>query len=328
MSTHRLLAWLLLLTLTAPATAERAGAASAPTALHYRLSYSGLITGYIWKELADVTLHLTPQPTVWRDEPAVRLMMEVTTKGYSVAETLHALRYRWESLLSPDLQRTLLVRVSDHGDSDSHEVYWYDWAQRLIALYRKREQRDVSIPMFDSEPILEWESDHLPPAPPFIDPHPEVAPGLGYLLQNKQRPGRLDRAAIDPLAMLLLLRQHNYRQEASRLLQIINEDDLAPYQARLLGTERLPRGDCHDPALKVEVRRHNESGEEGVMTLWLSDDAQRLPLRIDVDASLGMLHIELQSPPCQPGAQAHSATAKNLPPPVLPTGFCCIYSDS
>lgn len=290
---HRLTG-LLLLTLAVTASAE-----SAPSALHYRLSYSGLITGYVWKELADVTLNLTPEPTVWRDEPAVRLVMEVSTEGYSVAETLHALRYRWESLLSPDLQRTLLVRVIDRGDSDSHEVYWYDWQQKLITLYRKRELRDVSIPMFDSSPIMEWEADHLPPAPPFIDTQPEVAPGLSYLLQHKQRTGRLDNEAIDPLAMLLQLRRHDYRQEAARLLPIINEDDLATYQARLLGTEPLARGDCHDPALKIEVRRHDESGEEGVMRLWLSDDARRLPLRIDVDASLGMLHIELQSPPCQ-----------------------------
>jgi hypothetical protein len=306
MPTRRLLAWLLLLTLGAPTAGLAAdpGSASESNALHYRLSYSGIITGYIWKELADVTLHLTPEPDAFRGELAARLVMEVSTAGYSVAEAIHTLRYRWESLLSPDLQRTMLVRVIDQGDSDSHEVYWYDWQQKLIALYRKREQRDVSIPMFDSGPILEWEGDHLPPAPEFIDPRPEVAPGLGYLMQSKQRPERLGDDAIDPLSMLLHLRQHDYHKENTRMLQIINEDDLAPYQARLVGMESLQRDDCHEAALKIEVRRHDDSGEEGVMTLWLSDDAQRLPLRIDVDASLGMLHVELQSPPCSPGDTA------------------------
>jgi hypothetical protein len=33
------------------------------------------------------------------------------------------------------------------------------------------------------------------------------------------------------------------------------------------------------------------------MTIWLSDDERRIPLRIDVEAPLGMLHVELQSAP-------------------------------
>lgn len=283
---RRLLLWLLLAALPASALAAEE--------LRYRLSYSGLITGYIWKELADVTLNLTPEATQFRDQPAVRLSMRVTTANYSVAETIHALRYQWESILSPDLQRTLLVRVVDQGDSDSDEVYWYDWETKAISLYRKREQRDISIPMFDEEPKLEWEKDHLPAAPDFIDAHPAVAPGVGYLIQETHLSGALSDDAIDPLAMLMRLRHHDYMTDDTLLLQILNEDDLAPYQTSFIGREELLHGNCSEQAIKLEVRRSNSSGEDGVMTMWLSDDEQRQPLRIDVDASLGMLHIELQ----------------------------------
>jgi hypothetical protein len=284
-----LFSWLLLVTLSAPVQASEE--------LHYRLSYSGLVTGYIWKELADVTLDLTPEETEFHGQSAVRIRIGVTSENYSVAEAIHALRYQWESILSPDLQRTLLVRVIDQGDSDSNEVYWYDWQKKSISLYRKREQHDVSIPMFDEEAKLEWEKDRFSPAPEFIDAHPAAAPGLGYLVQSEQISGRLNENAIDPLTMLLRLRQHNYREQETLQLQIINEGELAPYQARLIGTETLQRGNCSDQTLKIEVRRGDDSGEQGSMTMWLSDDEQRQPLRIDVDASLGMLHIELETVP-------------------------------
>jgi hypothetical protein len=265
--------------------------------LHYHLSYSGLVTGYIWKDLADMTLNLSPEVTELQGQPAARIQMEVTTANYGIAEAIHALRYRWESILSTDLQRTLLVRVVDQGDSDRHDIYWYDWQNKSLSLFRKRKQRDVSIPLIDEEPKLEWEKNNLPEVPEFIDSHPTVAPGLSYLIQTKHIKGRLNDDAIDPLTMLQRLRHHNYREHASLQLQIINEADLAPYQARFVGSGTLKHGSCSTQTLKLKVRRSNRSGEDGVMTIWLSDDERRIPLRIDVEAPLGMLHVELQSAP-------------------------------
>ncbi len=263
-------------------------------ALHYRLSYSGLVTGFLWKDLADMTLKLTPQQGSFRENPAARLSMEVSTAGYSIAEAIHPLRYHWESILTPDLKRTLLVRVIDEGESDSHEVYWYNWQDNTIAVFRKRKQLDHSIPLFDEEPRLEWEKDFLLPVPTFIDSQQAVAPGLSYLLLANRLPGRLKRDATDPLTMFLQLRQHDFHTQKTLPLQIIHEDELAPYQARLVATEELQHGECTAQTMKIEVRRRDHSGEKGLMTMWLSDDAQRLPLRFDVEAPLGMLHAKLQ----------------------------------
>ena len=58
--------------------------------------------------------------------------------------------------------------------------------------------------------------------------------------------------------------------------------------------EELHHGNCSSKSTKIEVRRSNDHGEDGVMYMWLSDDTQRIPLRIDIDAPLGMLHAELR----------------------------------
>ncbi|MEN8170368.1 MAG: DUF3108 domain-containing protein [Pseudomonadota bacterium] len=264
--------------------------------LHFHLSYSGLLTGFMWKELADVNLTLQPEETTFLDQPASRIEMTVSTEHYGFAESFHALRYRWESILTPDLQRIQLVRVIDEGDSNSHDVYWYDWSKDLISEFRKRKQIDVSIPMFDDEdgPKLEWEKDTFKRTPKFIDPYPPVTEKLGYLIQKKYHKGVLNGDAIDPLTMLMRLRHHDFHGENTILLNIINEESLEPYLARLSGTAELQFNGCTEQAIKIEIRRSNHNGEDGVMHMWLSDDARRLPLRIDVDAPLGSLHIELQ----------------------------------
>lgn len=286
---RRLFVTILLLLLSLPTHAQQA------ELLHYRLSYSGFITGYIWKELADVTINLTPEATTYREQPAAQLTMEVTTKGYSLAETLRALRYKWVSILDPELQRSLLVRVVDKGDNDSHEVFWYDWEKRNISSFHKRERQDASIPIFDEQPRLEWETNQLPAPPAFIDPFPRVgAEEFSYLIMDKQKLGLLQENAIDPVSMLLRLRHHDYKKQPALDLAILLENDLAPYRAKLLEREHLDFDDKEIPCLKIEVRRSNEEGEEGAMWMWLSDDARRLPLRLDVEAPLGMLHIELQ----------------------------------
>ena len=280
--------------------------ASATEQLHYRLSYSGLITGYAWTDLADMTLSLTPEEVSFRGLPAARLQMEVSTINYGVAEAIHALRYRWESILDATLQRTLLVRVIDEGDSDSHDVYWYQWPEKNIAIFRKRKQQDVSVLIFDEEPILEWEKNRCASPPTFIDHQPPVAEGLSYLRMSKHKKGKLIRDAIDPLSMLMRIRHHDYHTQAELPLDIINEDDLDPYRAKLIGEEQLEYEGRMVPTLKLEVQRDNQEGEEGAMQMWLSDDDERLLLRIDIDAPLGMLHIKLQSSQMNPRPEKSS----------------------
>lgn len=307
---YRLLLPLLLL-FSLPLAAEEANG------LEYRLSYSGLLTGFIWKELADVTLALSPEKTEFQGKPAARISMVVDTTHYGFAETLHPLRYRWESILSPDLQRTLLVRIVDKGVNDSHEVAWYNWERGEIDLFRKRKQVDKSIPIFDSAPILEWEKDKLPPAPSFIDSYPPVAPGLSYLYHSKHKKEKLKVDAIDPLTMLFALSRHDYGVESAHTLQILLDDDQAPYRAQLFGKESLKRGACADQALKVAISRGDEKGEEGAMTMWVSDDDRHIPLRVDVEAPLGSLHVVLKSSAtasgktdCRPVPQTPSTPAE------------------
>lgn len=262
----------------------------------FRMSFSGFITGYMWKDLAEMSMSLAPDEIQFQGQPAKRIHMSVTTEDYSFSEAIHALRYRWESILDSEMKRTLLVRVVDDGDNESHDVYWYQWPEKSIATFSKREQEDVTIPFFHEETKLKWETNTHPAPPAFIDSHAPVADGLSYLIMNKLKRDRLTHDAIDPLSMLVQLRHHDYQAEPELTLNVIHEDDLDPYKATLMSSESIDYDGEEVTALKLRMQRDTEEGEEGAMTMWLSDDERRLPLRIDVEAPLGALHMKLLPP--------------------------------
>lgn len=270
--------------------------AQASEQLHYRLSYSGLITGFFWKKLADVTLNLSPEAIKFRGENACRLSMEVDTSAYLFAEMFHPVRYHWESILSSNLQRTLLARAIDNGASDIHDVSWYDWKSEAISIYRKRKEVDLNRNIYDAEENMVWQKNNYPPAPTFIDPQPLLENGLSYLIQTKELKQLLSDPAIDPLAMIQRVRHHRFEQLGALQMMVALDEDLHNYQAKVLERPALRQGDqLHNSTLKIEVSRAAEEGEKGTMYFWFSNDNRRLPLRIDIKASLGMIHLELLS---------------------------------
>lgn len=269
-------------------------AVQASEQLHYRLSYSGLITGFFWKRLANVTLNLSPEAIKFRGENACRLSMEIDTSAYLFAEMIHPVRYHWESILSTNLQRTLLARAIDNGASDIHDVSWYDWKSAAISIYRKRKEVDLNRNIYDAEEKMVWEKNSYPPAPTFIDPQPLLENGLSYLIQTKEFKQLLSDPAIDPLTMIQRVRHHRFEQLGTLQMMVALDEDLHHYRAKVLERPTLRQGDkLHNSTLKIEVSRVAEKGEKGKMYFWFSNDSRRLPLRIDIKARLGMIHLEL-----------------------------------
>jgi len=286
----RMILPLLLLMLTSPFVAQ------ASEKLHYRLSYSGLITGFFWKKLADVTLNLRPEAINFRGENACRLSMTVDTSAYLFAEMIHPVRYHWESILTPDLQRTLLTRAIDNGASDIHEVSWYDWKRASISIYRKRKKVDQNRNIYGAEEKMVWKKNSYAPAPTFIDSQPLLENGLNYLIQTGEFKQLLSESAIDPLAMIRRIQHHRFEQFGTLQMVVALDEQLHHYQAKVLERTSLRQGDkLHHSTLKIGVSRTAEGGRKGAMYFWLSNDSRRLPLRIDIKARLGMIHLELLS---------------------------------
>ncbi len=236
--------------------------------LDYRLAYRGLLTLFLWKELADVRL-----VTKADDQGRCELAMRLTTRNHALAEAVRPTRYLWWSRSSAGPERVEVVKIRDLGP-------------------RKLE---VRLGLVEKERLRYYKGDFEPPPDggevfePLEDgvPHPRMR-----LRRQRSLPaGRL----LDPLGFVAGARWHRYEQGPFSA-PVLYKDELRDYRARLLARTSVKVGDRRLPALAVHFSRSRPGAarREGFMRIWFSDDPRRLPLRFMIRGKVGALEVVLR----------------------------------
>ncbi len=312
--------------------------------LRYRLAYRGILTAFVWKELAEVAFTASAAISQQAPEPACELVMSLTTENNGFAEYLRPTRYRWRSFSDPVLQRALLVEVKELTDDDrEHRVSWIDWKRRRIELFRLRKRRTVPGFLGDWEADGTGEPDHRLLRTLLRD---EPPPRKGERRMSWARAVPIGAAItrlLDPLGFLYAARWHDYGR-GDLVAPVSYKKEIRTYRAHLLGREWLELDGVRHRVLKVEMRRRNdrEAEEEGFMRVWFSDDSRRTPLRFVIDGFIGQIRLRIlpesiargsQPLPCVgPQQPALSGTSRFLlhsdPSPTLPSQGAALLSRS
>lgn len=293
----------LLLLLVAPAmAADQVALETASEALSYRISYRGVFTGYAWKDLADMQFRAYPAREKFEGAPVCRATMTVDTREYGFSEFAYPVRLRYDALAAPDLSFTRLVSDHDDGVESIHNVMWFDWDKQRIKLYRKRLYLPVISetakmnPAFSFEPkdVYRWEADGKEALPGFLSHYPPVGEGLSYLIHKKTQRRVSAGPAMDPLTMLYALRTYDYHTLPEREIAVVHKAKIGHYLVRPLGRETIHLNGQEHSALHVRVKQHSaREGEAGQLDVWLSEDSQRLILRFDIEAPVGLIRVDL-----------------------------------
>lgn len=268
--------------------------------LSYRISYRGVFTAYVWKDLADMALHAFPGREQFNGVPVCRATMTVNTRNYGFAEFSYPVRLRYDALAAPDLSFTHLVSDRDDGVENIHNVMWFEWDKERIRSYRKRlylpvDNRRVG-PEQAWEPKAEyrWESGGKGRLPAFLADYPPVGDGLSYLIHNGTRRRVTEGAAMDPLTMLYALRTYDYQHNGTREITVVHKDRVGRYVVELIGRESMRIAGQGQDVLHVRVKRHDAGeGEPGQLDAWLVDDSRRVIARFDVEAKVGLIRVDL-----------------------------------
>jgi hypothetical protein len=291
--------------------------------LTYKLSYSGLITGFVWKDLADVSFHFQPGEMQFQGMKTCEGIMRLTTENHSFAELFHPVRYEWITLIDPGLSRTYLVEQVDKGRSDNHRIVWLDWNDEKFRFYRKRELKPVEKEEVwdfggDSEIIYVWDRDGRESVPGFLDRYPPVNDGtLSYLVHDKTEKGLDTESAIDPLSLVYRLRQHDFEVRRYVDLVLTLEDEVDSYRVSYLGKEVININQTPVNALVVQVSRTDEveAEKEGWVKIWYSDDEARVPLNFQAEAPVGKMRVQITESSLKQALQQ-----ENPLPCVVPSG--------
>ena len=269
--------------------------------LTYKLSYSGLITGFAWKDLADAAFYIQSGEMTFEGVRTCEGIMRLTTENHSFAELLHPIRYEWISLTDPGLNRTYLVEEVDSGKSDNHHIVWLDWGNEEFRFYRKRKLNKIDkTPNWnfggEEEYVYEWDRDGKEPIPDFLDRYPPVNDGkMGYLIHDKTESGLEAETAIDPLSMVYRLRDHDFDSEPSVDITLTLNKDIEDYRATLVGKEEIWVNKTKLDALVVQITRRDETEaeKEGWLRVWFSDDELRIPLNFQAEAPVGKFRVKV-----------------------------------
>lgn len=266
--------------------------------LGYKLSYSGLFTMFVWKNLADVVLFAQPEKGTFEGENSCEVVMKLSTENYAFAETFHPVRYQWSSTGSPDLRRTFLIETTDKGASDSHDVVWLDWKSGSFELYRKREKKSTRRSFWEDEATIEyfWEEDGKKGLPPFLTHYPKLEGDRSYLIHDKTINGIESDGVIDPLSMIYLIRQHDFEAHGDLVREVTMDDEIESYRARYLDKEVLNIGFSEVPTILVEVTNNDKNmaeQEQGWLKIWLTADAKRIPVMFKLEAPAGRMRVQI-----------------------------------
>ena len=270
--------------------------------LVYRLSYRGIFTAFVWKELADLALIAGRQPVRFEQQPGCHLQLKLSTENYSVAEALRPTRYLRRSIVDPGLRRALLVEEIEDSTEDEQNATWINWADKRIELFRQRRQiSDDSAGFFfdDDDPYpakVEWEKDGAKPLPTFLDTSPLIDGKYTPLIYDKSIDIPDLEVLLDPLSLIFAARRHGDNPEQDLVFPVTFEDEIRYYRTHGLGRETVEIGGVSRPALKLQIKRTRIEGadDKELLVMWLSDDERRIPLRFEIQTKIGKIKIHIR----------------------------------
>jgi len=258
--------------------------------LYYKLSYRGLLTSMIWADLADIKMtsivgkHIPKKAFEYTNYHQYELYL--STEHYRKAEILHPVRYTYRTIVDSTLQRTLLVEEMDSGDNDSYDILWLDWKNNSTQLFEKSKSKNAKRLPEDLTNMLLSNTQKMP---------------IAYKMPiTYKKPG--DKIAyaqiLDPLSLLYFLRAIDFVSDSTlsattgvKEIPIVVSDDIRLYRVeKLLDEVILLNGKAMQT---IKLKMVTKEKKDNNFYVWLSNDKYKTPIRMAMDAPLGMLEIKL-----------------------------------
>ena len=203
-----------------------------------------------------VTLRAQP-PTVAERErwPGAMWRLEASASTADWVSRFFEARDVFTTLAGGDLLPILHLRQIDEGSRELTRAYVYD-----------TERRQVRVAPSPGEAML-----------PGADATP-LAPGVR-----------------DAISALFYVRTLPLREGAELVIPVNDAGRNLTVRAIAEGTEMVstPRGAVEAVRLRVRIERRLERRSGVAATLWLSTDARRVPVRLDLSAGFGQVRLEL-----------------------------------
>ncbi len=251
-----------------------AGAASAsaatPEALGYQVVYRGMFS--LGREMPIADIRLAKESFTGKGT-ASQTTMTASSVAYDQVESLYPIRYRFRSWADGESGQLIGLEAYEKTHREKHRMYLRD---------------DSAAGMRRVDPSAAADSEQL----------------AGLLAAES--PAIADaRPLFDRLGLLNQIRQQKLSVGAAFDFPVTNGRDRMHYRVHVQKAAKLSLGNLELPSwkLRLDAMENDEHGEEVAahrpVYIWLSRDARRLPLRVEVRHAVGLFRVQLSSPPRQ-----------------------------
>lgn len=242
--------------------------ASVPETLSYRVYYKGLLSAMSEVPIAEAQL-ITERPSATLEVSTLTL----SSAAHDVVDALYPIRYRLRALYDLGDQRLVGAERFKRTREVKHDLTWLDAADGRLRYVRA----DAGAPLVSvPEPLRPWMTStrlHGAIGDPVVVP----------------------QSLLDRLSLLQSLRRHIPPAGQVVDLPVVDGRKAYRYEVRLDGIESLSlAGKLWDTwRLRVEGYERTAQGgfsdqpEHAPIFVWISRDAQRLPLQFRVDHAVG-----------------------------------------
>jgi len=271
--------------------------------LLYRLSFSGAITAFVWKDLADAIIVAGSKSHNFNRQKSCQLSLKLSTEDFLFAEFFAPTRYHWRTTVTPDLSRVLMFEEINENEDDVHRVTWLNKKEKQLEVFHKRKNFPIQEEeLADDEyedAIIEtvWEADGKKKPPFFLLDTPKLEEGLDYLVYERSIKIKDNKPVFDPLAIIYSARWFDYDNDEKFDFVISYKDTFRQYQVFMEAKEKIEIGDKSVGALRIAIRRKPEEKREGeaYMLIWLSDDERRIPLQYLIEIKPGSMMLKIDA---------------------------------
>lgn len=248
-----------------------AGAANASPAvseaLGYQVVYRGLFS--LGRELPIADIRLDSETAAMQEEP-LETTMVASSAAYAQVESVYPIRYRFRSWTDAATGHVVGLEAYEKTHREKHRLYL----------------RDVST------------SDMRR-----VDPADREE--LTDLLAGDMAPMANAQPLFDRLGLLTEIRRQTLAEGTAFDVPVTNGRDRMRYRVHVQTAVGLELDGVELPSwkLRLDATEVDERGLEVAahrpVYIWLSRDARRIPLRVDVRHAVGLFRVQLNTPAAQ-----------------------------
>lgn len=255
--------------------------ASAET-FNYLIKFRGALSAFSWASLADGSIETRKVSSCFGRGSCLNTRVSMSSENHALLESLYPTRFFYQSFFTENPTQTIAFEKREKKNKSEYEPYGY--RHKLVTISKNGTEATYMELWSTGDSLSAAEAKLVS-----TDHNGGQKPAV-----RKRMVSPVEKNALDRWAMIYTARFLPYKEGFSQRFPGTNGKDRLDYRVALAGTETIEaRGKKYD-AWKVSIVETKNGKKQPQLNLWISQDDKRIPLRVEMEESIGKVRFFLK----------------------------------